>query len=138
MRNGIADLHRRAEVSQKANERLLNALARVDHSRSVEELTADMQKPVHWSSRKVRGLRPWVEDKQLLTAISQGDFLIDSFRNRDFQKALYASEAQPEVDQRRRSLSARSSACSEPMASSRKCLARIVTQSRKARTILLA
>ena len=29
MRKGIADLHRRAEVSQKANERLLNALARL-------------------------------------------------------------------------------------------------------------
>jgi len=30
MRKGIADLHRRAEVSQKTNERLLNALASVD------------------------------------------------------------------------------------------------------------
>ena len=59
LRKGIADLHRRAEVSQKANDRLLNALASVDDSRSVEELTADMQKPVHWSRWKVRGLRPW-------------------------------------------------------------------------------
>ena len=37
LRRGIADLHRRAEVSQKANERLLNALAQVDDSRSLEE-----------------------------------------------------------------------------------------------------
>jgi len=59
LRKGIADLHRRAEVSQKANERLLNALASVDDSRSVEELTADIQKPAHWGSRRVRGLRPW-------------------------------------------------------------------------------
>jgi hypothetical protein len=35
LRKGIADLHRRAEVSQKANEGLLNALASVDDSRSV-------------------------------------------------------------------------------------------------------
>jgi hypothetical protein len=103
MRKGIADLHRRAEVSQKANERLLNALAGVDDSRSVEELTADMQKQVQWSNRKVRGLRPWAEDKELLTAINQGDFLINGFRNRDLQKALYASEAQSKADQRRRS-----------------------------------
>jgi hypothetical protein len=34
MRKGIADLHGRAEVSQKANERLLNALASVDDSRA--------------------------------------------------------------------------------------------------------
>jgi hypothetical protein len=103
MRKGIADLHRRAEVSQKANERLLNALAGVDDSRSVEELTADIQKQVQWSNRKVRGLRPWAEDKELLTAINQGDFLINGFRNRDLQKALYASEAQSKADQRRRS-----------------------------------
>jgi hypothetical protein len=103
MRKGIADLHRRAEVSQKANERLLNALAGVDDSRSVEELTADIQKQVQWSNRKVRGLRPWAEDKELLTAINQGDFLINGFRNRDLQKARYASEAQSKADQRRRS-----------------------------------
>src|SRR4029453_15312183 len=48
MRKGIADLHRRAEVSQKANERLLNALATVDDSRSVEEVTADIQKHTLW------------------------------------------------------------------------------------------
>ena len=103
MRKGIADLHRRAEVSQKANERLLNALASVDDSRSVEELTADIQKPVQGTGRKVRGLRPWGEDKELLTAINHGDFLINGFRNRDLQKALYASEAPSQADRRRRS-----------------------------------
>jgi hypothetical protein len=56
MRKGIADLHWRAEVSQKANERLLNALAGVDDSRSVEELTADIQKRTIWHDRRVRGL----------------------------------------------------------------------------------
>jgi len=103
MRKGIADLHRRAEVSQKANELLLNALASVDDSRNVEELTADIQKPVPWSSPKVLGLRPWAEDKELLTAINPGDFPINGFRNRGLQKALYASEAQSKADQRRRS-----------------------------------
>src|SRR6266478_2855505 len=93
MRKGIADLHRRAEVSQKANERLLDALASVDDTRSVEELTAGIQKPAHWRGRKVRGLRPWAEDKELFTAINHGDFLINGFRNRDLQKMLYATEA---------------------------------------------
>ena len=73
MRRGIADLHRRAEVSQKANERLLDALASVDDSRSVEELTADLQHYTCWKGRRVRGLRPWAEDKQLLTAINHGE-----------------------------------------------------------------
>ena len=103
MRKGIADLHRRAEVSQKANERLLDALASVDDTRSVEELTAGIQKPAHWGGRKVRGLRPWAEDKELFTAINHGDFLINGFRNRDLQKMLYATEADSPQDRRWRS-----------------------------------
>jgi hypothetical protein len=43
LRKGIADLHRRAQVSQKANDRLLNALANVDDRRSVQEWTAVIQ-----------------------------------------------------------------------------------------------
>ena len=103
MRKGIADLHRRAEVSQKANERLLNALASVDDSRSVEELTAGVQKHTHWNGRRVRGLRPWAEDKELFTAINHGEFLINGFRNRDLQKLLFTTEAESPVDRRRRS-----------------------------------
>ena len=103
MRLGIADLHRRAEVSQKANERLLDALASVDDSRSVEELTADIQKATRWAERRVRGLRPWAEDKGLFSAINHGDFLINGFRNRDLQKLLYGGEAESPVERRRRS-----------------------------------
>jgi hypothetical protein len=103
MRKGIADLQRRAEVSQKANERLLNALASVDDSRSLEELTAGIQKSAQWSGRRVRGLRPWADDKELFTAINHGDFLINGFRNRDLQKLLYTTAAESPVDRRRRS-----------------------------------
>jgi hypothetical protein len=100
---GIADLQRRAEVSQKANDRLVNALASVDDSRSVEELTADIQKPAQWIGRKIRALRPWADDKELFTAINYGDFLINGFRNRDLQKLLYTTEAESQADRRRRS-----------------------------------
>src|SRR6266478_4064499 len=103
MRKGIADPHRRAEVSQKTNERLLNALASVDDSRSLEELTAEIQKHTTWGSRRVRGLRPWAEDKKLWTAINHGEFLINGFRNRDIQKLLYESEAESPLERRRRS-----------------------------------
>jgi hypothetical protein len=103
MRKGIADLHRRAEVSQKANERLLNALASVDDSRSVEELTASIQKHTVWRDRRVRGLRPWAEDKDLVTAINHGEFLINGLRNRDLQKLLYSVEAASPAERRHRS-----------------------------------
>lgn len=55
-------------------------------SRSVEELTADIQKPTHCGDRRVRGLRPWAEDKKLHTAINRGEFLINGLRNRNLQK----------------------------------------------------
>jgi hypothetical protein len=103
MRKGIADLHRRTEVSQKANERLLNALASVDDSRSVEELTADIQKRPTWGGRKVRGLRPWGDDKTLLSAINHGEFTINGFRNRNLQALLYEGEPDSPAQRRRRS-----------------------------------
>src|SRR5271169_2063830 len=92
LRKGIADLHRRTEVSQKANERLLNALASVGDSRSVEELTAAIQKRTSSGGRNVRALRPWGDDKTLLTAINHGEFTINGFRNRNLQELLYDTE----------------------------------------------
>jgi hypothetical protein len=75
----------------------------VDDSRSVEELTTDIQKPTHWGGRRVRGLRPRAHDKELFSAINHGDFLIHGFRNRDLQRLLYATEAESQVERRRRS-----------------------------------
>ncbi len=103
MRKGIADLHRRAEVSQKANERLLNALAKVDDTTSVEELTGDIQKHTTWQGRRVRALRPWGEDQALCQAILHGEFLINGFRNRDLQGLLYDQEAESPKEKRSRS-----------------------------------
>ena len=51
----------------------------------------------------MRGLRPWAEDKELFTAVNQGDFLINGFRNGDLQKLLYHAAAQSPVERRRRS-----------------------------------
>jgi len=103
VRKGIADLHRRAEVSQNTDNRLLNALAGVDDSRGVEQLTADIQKPVTWSGRRMRGLRPWAEDHSWLAAILPGDFLVNGFRNRDLQALLYPAEAVSARERQRRS-----------------------------------
>jgi hypothetical protein len=103
MRKGIADLHRRTEVSQKANQRLLSALASVDDSRSVEELTAEIQKRTSWNGRKVRGLHPWGDDKELFAAINHGEFTINGFRNRNLQTMLYDTEPDSPAERRRRS-----------------------------------
>jgi len=105
MRKGIADLHRRAEVSQQTNNRLINALASVDDSQRLEELIANIQQPVKWHGRRVRALRPLGDDKPWLEAINHGDFLLNGFRNRDLQAMLYATPAASQPEQRRRSAS---------------------------------
>jgi hypothetical protein len=103
LRKGVADLHRRAEVSQATNNRLLDSLARVDDSQTVEELTAPIQQSTRWKQRRVRALTPWGEDHILLATITHGDFLINGFRNRDLQARLFDAPPHPVAEQRRRS-----------------------------------
>jgi hypothetical protein len=101
MRKGIADLHRRAQVSQKTNDRLMDALASVDDSRSIEELTREIQEPAIVKGRRIRALRPWGDDYELLTVINDGAFFVNGFRNRDLQQRLYATAADSEAERRR-------------------------------------
>ncbi len=104
MRKGLADLHRRAEVSQRANERYLNALASGDDSARLWELVGPLEKPTSWNGKRVRALHPFGEqDRLLLEAISQGEFLINGLRNKDLQPLLYAAPAKSKEERRRRS-----------------------------------
>jgi hypothetical protein len=104
MRRGIADLHRRAEVSQSANERYLNALASVDDSVRLRELVDPLEKAGSWNGKRVRALHPFGEqDRLLLEAISRGEFLINGLRNRDLQPLLYATVPKSDQERRQRS-----------------------------------
>jgi hypothetical protein len=58
MRKGIADLHRRAQVSQAANERYLRAIASVGNTVSLGELTARLCQPATRNGRRMRPLNP--------------------------------------------------------------------------------
>ena len=104
MRKGIADLHRRAEVSQKANDRYLDVLASVDDSASLRELVGPLQKPVHCNGHRVRAFHPFDDqDRLLLESISRGEFMINGLRNKDLQPLLYAATARSAQERRRRS-----------------------------------
>jgi hypothetical protein len=102
MRRGVADLHRRAEISQKAVERYADALASVDETRRLEELTADLELPTTWNGRAVRGLRLLGEDNALLLAVSRGEFNLNGFRNRDLQRLLNDGPPADAVQRKRR------------------------------------
>ena len=104
MRRGIADLHRRAEISRKAAGRYMDAMATVDDSTTVEELTRRLEAPVLWKDRRVRGLRLLDPgDRQLLAAINRGEYTIAGLRNRDLQGMLFGGEPASPGERRRRS-----------------------------------
>ena len=90
MRRGVGDLHRRAEVSQKANERYWDALSTVDDSTRFGELTVPLKQPCQFQGRRVRALHPFqTDDHRLLQAVNHGEFTVNGFRNRDLQLLLY-------------------------------------------------
>ena len=110
LRDGVADLHRRAEVSQKANERYLEALAAVQHDTPLRQLAEPLCRPATrpgvsgTGGRRVRALNPLAAgDAALLEAASRPEFLQNGLRNRDLRRLLYPEPTTDAVEQRRRS-----------------------------------
>jgi hypothetical protein len=104
LRAGIADLHRRAEVSQKALDRYCTALARVDDTTTLQELTARVEKRARLKEQSVRALHPFqADDLALLTAVNRGEFVINGLRNRDLQALLYSTPPATKEEARPRS-----------------------------------
>jgi hypothetical protein len=90
MRQGVADLFRRAEVSQKMNERLYDALSTVDDSTRFHELTRALERTCQYKGRRVRALHLFRDDDhRLLEAVNRGEFMLRGLRNRDLQAILY-------------------------------------------------
>jgi hypothetical protein len=93
LRKGVADLKRRAEISQKANNRYLDGLAQVHATQTLGELTRSICQPAELNGKRVRALQPWSEsDAQLLAAVNRPEFSLNGFRNRDLRPLLYASQ----------------------------------------------
>jgi hypothetical protein len=101
MRKGVADLKRRADVSQAANERYLRALAAVNDTTSLGQLADHLCRPVRRNGRRFRALNPYAPaDLDLLQAVSHGEFNINGLRNRDLRQMLFGD--QPTCTQQRR------------------------------------
>lgn len=104
LRRGLADLHRRAEVCQRINERYLEALAQVDDDTSLEELTQRLEQPRRWKGHRVRALRPFsAEDQPWLRAVNRGEFSLNGFRNADLQRLIWGQATSCPKERRRRS-----------------------------------
>lgn len=95
LRKGVADLQRRAEVSQKANERYAESLAAVADTKPLGEVAEPLSEAVNWHGRRARGLNVLgKEDAGLIEAVSRGEFLMNGFRNRDVRALLFEASKQ--------------------------------------------
>jgi hypothetical protein len=102
MRKGVADLARRAEVSQAGNSRYLDTLATVEDTTPLAELTTRVCQPVHWQGQRARALNPLADkDAALLTAVNRGEFTLNGFRNRDLRPLLFGDKPVPPAIERR-------------------------------------
>jgi len=109
LRKGVADLHRRAQVSQRANDTYLDALANVSDETPAAQVFDEVSKPATYRGRRVRALRIGdADDLALLQAVSRGEFAVAGFRNADVRQLLYPTKRIASVEEIRR-LSARTS-----------------------------
>ena len=109
LRKGVADLHRRAQLSQRSNDAYLDALSAVEDTTPCAKLFDAVSRPVVENGRRFRALRlndP--SDLALLDAISRGEFATAGFRNRDIRGLIHRTPANIAPRDRRR-LSAKTS-----------------------------
>ena len=59
--------------------------ASAEQDTTLDEVLRRLGQPQYWHGRRVRALSPFApDDRQLLQAISRGEFTINGIRNRDF------------------------------------------------------
>lgn len=94
LRKGVADIHRRAQVSDAANERYLAALAAAGTPEPLRRVIEQVCRPTHWKGARVRALRPFhAEEMALLEQVSRGEYSINGVRNRDICHALFPASS---------------------------------------------
>lgn len=94
LRKGIADIQRRTQLSQAANDRYLAALAATEDETPLRDLLDVVCRPTRHRGRRARALRPFAsDDRSLLDAVSAGEFAIGGARNRDVRRKLFGKAA---------------------------------------------
>lgn len=102
MRQGVADLHRRAEVSQGCNNRYATSMAKVESEQELGALLTPLTRSVKWQKANARGLQPFGKDAALLEALGDGAWAINGLRNQDLQARLFAGKAKDAQEKRSR------------------------------------
>jgi hypothetical protein len=101
MRKGVADLYRRAQVSEASNGRYLDALRAIHLDCPLGELVQPICRAVRWKKQRMRALRPWSpQDRLLLETINRGEFILNGFRNSDLVPYLFPDANTAEMQRR--------------------------------------
>jgi hypothetical protein len=111
LRKGVADLHRRAKISDQANRRYLEALAAVSSPRTLQQTIHPVCQPTKTrAGKRVRALQPLGKDEQLLLGLGRGEFHLSPLRNRDVQQLLFGPTQPADQKERQRRSAAASRA----------------------------
>jgi hypothetical protein len=104
MRQAVADLDRRVEISRAANARYLEALAVVQEPSPARELLDAVSRPVTKEKRPYRALRPVSRpEAAVFAAVLTGSFLLKGFTNRDLRQRLGEKPSAEGPERRRQS-----------------------------------
>ena len=103
MSKGVAHLYRYAQVSRKANERYLEALAVVDDLGVGRRQLDGYCAPVVYQGRRRRALQPLGRaDQALFQAALRGEYAVRGFRNGELAEALFGPRPKDRVERGRR------------------------------------
>lgn len=104
MAKRVANLWRYADVSMKANERYLNALAHVEAKGKVVKELDDLCRSRTVGERRYAKFNPVAStDVEVFKAVMAGDHTINGFRNCDVVRRLFPKQAADPEERRRRS-----------------------------------
>ena len=93
LRKGVADMHRRAEVSHRANARFLEHLSTVETDQTLEELLLPLARRITRKGKAYRGLRVLAaDDGALLAAVARGEHAVNGFRNANIRQVLFGPD----------------------------------------------
>lgn len=103
MRKGVADLERRARISQKSNERYLEGLSHCETESTLLETIKNVCQRKKKKGSSIRAINPWNEkDLKLLRFLTQGQWSMNGFKNRDLASWVYPDERKLPLMERRK------------------------------------
>jgi len=88
LRKGVADMARRARISQGINDRFADHVATTRCSLPLRSILQSVTQRKRRRGRSVRGIDPTGKDLEILNAVADPCFLVDGFSNKDLRKLL--------------------------------------------------